>query len=182
MSENPRVPRDDIGALIAGVIEELSGESLAAAEPGMSFLAMGFDSLFLGQVAQRLQQQTKVKITFRQLLGEQSSIDKLAAFLAERMPAPVVAQPLPAPAAAQRPDGMEALFRDQMDAMKALFDRQLDTLRQTGQAVAPAPVPAAAIADEATPSRFQAYRAGAKSVSTEPTPAQRAHIEALSTR
>ena len=182
MSEILVEPRRDIAAMIATVLEELSGESLASAAPDMSFLAMGFDSLFLGQVAQRLQNQTKVKITFRQLLGEQSTIEKLAAFLAERMPATVALEPRPISAVAAPPDGMEALFRDQMDAMKALFDRQLDTLRQTGPAAQSVAVPASVIHDEAPSSRFQAYRAGAKSVNAEPTPAQRAHIDALSTR
>jgi len=182
MPETVPEPRPDIAAMIATVLEELSGESLASAEPGVSFLAMGFDSLFLGQVAQRLQNQTKVKVTFRQLLGEQSTIEKLAAFLAERMPAPVAVEPRPISAVAAQPEGMEALFRDQMEAMKALFDRQLDTLRQAGPAAPTVAAVAPLVQDEATPSRFQAYRAGAKSASAEPTPAQRAHIDALSTR
>ena len=199
MTETKSPPRNDIGAMIATVIEELSGESMATVEPGLSFLAMGFDSLFLGQVAQRLESQTKVKITFRQLLGEQSTIEKLAAFLAERMPAPLaapkVSMPAPAPipvSSAPPAAGMETLFRDQMETMKALFDRQLETLRLTGNAApapsaapalpAPAAVSAPQVADETTPSRFQAYRAGAKPASLEPTPAQRTHIEALSER
>jgi len=183
MPEIRSEPRRDVAMMIATVIEELSGESLASAEPDVSFLAMGFDSLFLGQVAQRLQNQTKVKITFRQLLGEQSTIEKLAAFLAERMPTPVKAEPRPTPVvAAAPPEGMEALFRDQMEAMKALFDRQLDTLRRTGPAIPSVGAPMPVIQDEATPSRFQAYRTGAKSASAEPTPEQRAHIDALCAR
>ncbi|HLZ67452.1 MAG TPA: amino acid adenylation domain-containing protein [Aliidongia sp.] len=211
----------ELRSMIKTAIEELSGESLANAEPGTSFLEMGFDSLFLGQVAQRLQNQTKIKISFRQLLKEQSTIEKLADFLAERMPAPaakpaaspaplaspaaavaaapIVAAPALQPAAVSVGGGIEGLFRDQMNAMKALFDLQLQTLRQVGQpmpatvapvaiapaaapvqpAVAAAPVPPPA---EEAPSRFQVYKAGAKSAATEATPAQRAHLESLIAR
>jgi amino acid adenylation domain-containing protein len=48
---------------------------------------MGYDSLFLTQVAQKIQSQMKVKITFRQLLAQYSNIPALAAFLAEKVPA-----------------------------------------------------------------------------------------------
>ena len=193
----------ELHALIKTVIEELSGESMAGAELGTSFLEMGFDSLFLGQVAQRLQNQTKVKISFRQLLRDQSTIEKLASFLAVQMPAPapkpvVTVQPAAAPmAVATRSTaqpaasgGIEDLFRAQMDAMKGLFDQQLQTLQQMGgqvpqaSATVPAPQPAPAAATEAppadeTPSRFQVYRAGAKSAAPDITDAQRAQLESI---
>ncbi|MGB8840146.1 MAG: amino acid adenylation domain-containing protein, partial [Aliidongia sp.] len=146
----------------------------------------------------------KVKISFRQLLGEQSTIEQLALFLAPRMPAPAkpAAQPAapmatslnvaPAqgrPVPQQDGSGLETLFRDQMNVMKELFDRQLDTLRQVGlpaagaTPIAAAPIPPAVLAaDDATPSRFQVYRAGAKSAAAEATPAQRAHLDALIVR
>ncbi|MEA2756879.1 MAG: hypothetical protein QOJ54_3168 [Aliidongia sp.] len=200
LSPMPAVP-DAARQLVTTALEELSGESMAQVDPAMSFLEMGFDSLFLGQVAQRLQNQTKVKISFRQLLGEQSTIEQLALFLAPRMPAPAKpATPVVAPMAAstraaaaalpvQGGSGIETLFRDQMNVMKELFDRQLDTLRQVGMpaaasvAIVAAPVPPAApVADDATPSRFQVYRTGAKSAAAEATPAQRAHLDALIVR
>ena len=61
---------------------------------------MGYDSLFLTQVAQKIQSQMKVKITFRQLLAQYSTIPSLAGFLAEKLPAPVPAPAAPAPVAA----------------------------------------------------------------------------------
>jgi amino acid adenylation domain-containing protein len=207
ISVQPSITASDnaeLHALIRTVIEELSGESMAGAELGTSFLEMGFDSLFLGQVAQRLQNQTKVKISFRQLLRDQSTIEKLASFLAVQMPAPapkpvVTVQPAAAAVAVATRSaappaasgGIEDLFRAQMDAMKGLFDQQLQTLQQMGgqvpqaSAAVPAPqvAPAArmeppAPADEA-PSRFQVYRAGAKSAAPEVTDAQRAHLESI---
>jgi amino acid adenylation domain-containing protein len=62
---------------------------------------MGYDSLFLTQVAQKIQSQMKVKVTFRQLLGDFSTIPSLAKFLAEKMPAPAVAAPAVQAAALQ---------------------------------------------------------------------------------
>lgn len=189
----------ELHALIRSTIEDLSGESMAGTELGTSFLEMGFDSLFLGQVAQRLQNQTKVKVSFRQLLRDQSTIEKLALFLAPRMPAPAPKPVMSAQPAAVAPSvpqavptgGIEDLFREQMNAMKGLFDQQLQTLRQIGQAspatlpapAAPrlelAPAPVSAPADDATPSRFQVYRAGAKAASPDVTPAQQAHLDGL---
>ncbi len=63
---------------------------------------MGYDSLFLTQVAQKIQSQMKVKITFRQLLAQYSTIPSLAAFLAEKVPAS--AAPARAPTAAAAAD------------------------------------------------------------------------------
>jgi len=195
----------ELCALIRTVIEELSGDSMAGAEPGTSFLEMGFDSLFLGQVAQRLQAQTKVKISFRQLLRDQSTIEKLALFLAAQMPAPApkpaalpaaapAAQPIATAAPGISPEasgGIEDLFREQMNAMKGLFEQQLQTLRQMGQPVAVAAAQIAPTApkeppppavDDGTPSRFQVYRAGAKAAAPEVTPAQQAHLDSLIAR
>jgi acyl carrier protein len=84
----------DISAAIAAIFEELSGETPAAADAQTTFLEMGYDSLFLTQVAQKIQSQMKVKITFRQLLGDYSTIPSLAKFLDGQMPAaPAAARP-----------------------------------------------------------------------------------------
>ena len=100
---NSRIP--EVSTTIAAIFEELSGEKPASTDAQTSFLEMGYDSLFLTQVAQKIQSQMKVKITFRQLLGELSNIPALAAFLADKMPAPKTAAAAPgaapAPAAAR---------------------------------------------------------------------------------
>ena len=67
-----------IGARITAILEDLSGKSLADMPAAASFLEMGFDSLFLNQVAQRIQAEFQVKIAFRQLLGDYSTIPSLA--------------------------------------------------------------------------------------------------------
>jgi len=93
----------DISTAIAGIFEELSGERPAAGDAQTTFLEMGYDSLFLTQVAQKIQSQMKVKITFRQLLGDFSTIPALAKFLAEKMPAAPAAPKAAAPAQAAAP-------------------------------------------------------------------------------
>ncbi len=147
---------------VVELLETLSGESLASVDPRISFLEMGFDSLFLTQVSQRLQSQFKQKISFRQLLGDFSSISKLAALLAERLPLPsrstavgeiartdanardsVAPSTRALPNTATAPNGtigietgasgIEAIMRDQLQTLSQLIDRQLDTLRGLGR-------------------------------------------------
>ncbi|MDP8984155.1 MAG: acyltransferase domain-containing protein, partial [Pseudomonadota bacterium] len=95
----------EISAAIAGIFEELSGERPASADAQTTFLEMGYDSLFLTQVAQKIQSQMKVKITFRQLLGDFSTIPALATFLADKVP---MGTARPQSAAASPPAGSSA--------------------------------------------------------------------------
>ncbi len=143
-----------VAAAIAAIIEELSGEK-PVLDASTSFLEMGYDSLFLTQVAQKIQSQMKVKITFRQLLSEYSNVPSLAAFLAEKLPrnaaAPAVTAPaVTATASAARlrasgtppietssslssvPAGVESIFRDQLQAMSQLINRQFEMLQSLG--------------------------------------------------
>jgi amino acid adenylation domain-containing protein len=85
---NSRV--EELSAAIAAILENLSGTAPSSTTANISFLEMGYDSLFLTQVAQKIQSQMKVKITFRQLLAQYSTIPALAGFLAEKVPASVV--------------------------------------------------------------------------------------------
>ena len=123
-----------------------------------TFLELGFNSLLLSQVAQRLQTRLKVKIAFRQLLGELSTIVALASFIQERDPSAAIVParatcPAPSPrrrrarrAGAGHSDcaaaggsrrcrgaaGVEALMRAQVEAMSQLIKQQLDTLKRIG--------------------------------------------------
>ena len=76
----------ELSTAIAGILEGLSGTAPESITAPVTFLEMGYDSLFLTQVAQKIQSQMKVKITFRQLLAQYSTIPTLAAFLAEKVP------------------------------------------------------------------------------------------------
>ncbi len=192
------------------LLEDLSGESLAGTEPSTNFLELGFDSLFLSQVSQRLQAQFKLKVTFRQLLSEYSSIEALAALLVDSMPAPqppTVAAAVrdnipqvspPASAAATAPGSLESLIRDQMQAMSQLFKQQLEAMQQTmrpangavpapqAQTTAPASPAAVSIAEppqeEPRPSRFQVYSPAQKNADSSLTAEQRRHIDELTER
>ena len=184
-----------------------------------TFLELGFDSLLLSQVAQQIQRRLKVKVAFRQLLGDLSTIPALERFIRAEAPAEVkraVATAAPAAATAvvsapqtalsppPRADGADAgvaaIMRSQVEAMSSLIQGQLDALSGLGlsdsaaiasglgsPAVASAPEaqhatsPAAAPQVEGRPSRFQAYRAGARGGGAV-SPAQRRHIDALTAR
>ena len=50
--------------------QELSGTDESQFEPAMSFLDLGFDSLFMTQASQAIRSQFGVKVTFRQLMGK----------------------------------------------------------------------------------------------------------------
>ena len=89
-----------IRAALIEIFEELSGLDLSKADGSASFLEMGFDSLFLTQVTQALQEKLDVKTTFRQLLGSELTLDALAQFVDGKMPAEKFAAPAPLQAVA----------------------------------------------------------------------------------
>jgi amino acid adenylation domain-containing protein len=156
-----------ISKILAGIFEDLSGMDLSQADGSATFLEMGFDSLFLTQVTQELQSRFALKITFRQLLGDQSTINDLAEYIAVNLPADSFSEPAPAPspalvatqatqmatpvAASVTGNGdasvsdspMERLLHEQLQAMNQLFAKQIETLRANSPAVtAPASIPA----------------------------------------
>jgi amino acid adenylation domain-containing protein len=190
-SVNDRI--SDVSTAISAIFEDLSGEKPAASDAQTTFLEMGYDSLFLTQVAQKIQSQMKVKVTFRQLLGEFATIPALAKFLADKMPAPQpaaapvavaaaggLAGATPAPRAASPvgaatafaggASGIEGLFRDQLQAMSQLMNRQFEMLQGLGglaAPVAPAAAPAIAAPPAAAPALSAAAAASAAAVAAE---------------
>jgi len=87
---------------VAQVAADLSGIPPADLNPASPFLALGFDSLLLTQFAATVQKEFGVRMTFRQLMQEASSITALAAMLDKALPAEA-AKPAPAPAAPAQP-------------------------------------------------------------------------------
>lgn len=71
----------DLRNSVLALLEDLSGEKLDQVSDQTSFLEMGFDSLFLSQVAQKINNAFKVKVTFRQLLTDYSVLGALVEFL-----------------------------------------------------------------------------------------------------
>ncbi|WP_342345560.1 amino acid adenylation domain-containing protein [Pseudoxanthomonas helianthi] len=154
-----RLPR--LVAQLKEIFEDGAGFDLSDADEGASFIELGLDSLMLTQVATQLQKHFAAKVTFRQLMGEYGSLDKLAAMLdaslpPESAPAPVVAAPavhatpvaMPisgfAPVAAPVAANGD-LLRSVIEQQMQLMSQQLALLAGTGGgAVVPAPVVASA--------------------------------------
>ena len=176
MNSSPEPPapkaarKEKVRAMLAEIFQDLSGVDVLAAGGATTFLEMGFDSLFLTQVTQALQSKFNLKVTFRQLLDAQSSLDALAAYLDEKLPAglyeeaahaalpvsssistpaaspmsfaPVISSGQGTPAAS----AVEQLLRDQLQAMNQLFAQQLAALHGG------MPIPTPPAANAATPS------------------------------
>jgi amino acid adenylation domain-containing protein len=158
---------DDIRALV----EESSGEVIDQKDDETHFTELGLDSLFLTQLSLQLRNRFKVEISFRQLMEELSSISSIARYVEGKAPqeamspgapleteakaptAPALPRPaLPATAsiaapvvAVPAPQGISALFNQQLQVMQA----QLALLG--GQPVSYSPF-------EAAPPSFEAAR------------------------
>jgi amino acid adenylation domain-containing protein len=136
---------------ILQILENLSGIPAANIDPRATFLDLGLDSLFLTQLTQEISSKFQVKIAFRQLMENLSSVEALSAHLAGLLspaPAPpsaaetshppeVSAASAPGPAS----NSLESLFRQQMEAMNALFAQQLAAARGGAPAAPPPPAP-----------------------------------------
>ncbi len=94
---------DRIRAALIEIFEDLSGIRIAESDSAATFLEMGFDSLFLTQVTQALQARFGLKITFRQLLDRESTLEALSAFVESKLHADAF------PAAAVLPPAAAAL-------------------------------------------------------------------------
>ena len=79
-----RKPR--LVAQLKEVFEDVAGFDLADADLDSNFIELGLDSLMLTQVALQLQKTFAVKITFRQLMGDCSSLGRLAGTLDAQLP------------------------------------------------------------------------------------------------
>lgn len=81
---------------------DLSGLDEEEVSHQASFLELGFDSLFMTQLASALQKVFTIEITFRQLIRELDTLDKLVIFLDTHLPSDAfapepIAEELPAP-------------------------------------------------------------------------------------
>jgi len=156
---------DRLTQTLLALLSDLSGDSFTPADAQSSFLELGFDSLLLGQLAQRLDREMGCKLTFRQLMTDYPDAATLVAHLDTVLPAdpqqatapppaanpqPVTA-PQPAPVAAQPATSpmpqasgdLGALMQAQTQAMLSLFETQIRGLSGGGQP-APAMQPVAA--------------------------------------
>ncbi|MDF1856194.1 non-ribosomal peptide synthetase/type I polyketide synthase [Pseudooceanicola sp.] len=182
MSQAPVVAAPDrVARLIselAALLADMSGEDISASNADESFLELGFDSLFMGQVSQAVTRQFGVEIGFRRLLAEVSTITLLAQHLDVEMPpeaapapTPGVVEDLPtAPAALAPADlapvapaavtpaamapGIDGVMQAQLATMQAVFAQQLQAVGGAAPAApvsAPQPVAAAPLAAAPAP-------------------------------
>ncbi|MCA9130093.1 MAG: aminotransferase class III-fold pyridoxal phosphate-dependent enzyme, partial [Planctomycetales bacterium] len=77
---------------LAKILSEASGFDLHELDQQSTFLELGFDSLFLIQFSQKIKNQMKVKVSFRQLIEELPSIDALVQYLSVHAPDEVLLQ------------------------------------------------------------------------------------------
>ena len=71
---------------IIAIISDLSGLDPVDLDASSTFLELGFDSLFLTQLSRSFQNEFGIKITFRQLFDDLSTIDLLASFVDKNLP------------------------------------------------------------------------------------------------
>jgi len=117
------------------LFEDASGLSIP--DEHTAFIEAGLDSLALTQVALRLEKTFGVKITFRQLMGECSTLALLAQKLAPLVPEdappsaalPSVPEPAPVPVPAMAPQAAEA-SPAAGDPVRNLAEQQLQVMLQ----------------------------------------------------
>jgi len=155
-SSTSRVP--ELQQKLAGILQNVAGAELSSQDFETNFLELGFDSLALGQVSTKIQQQFKIKIGFRQLMSEYPSCAALAVFLDSKLPAsapsaqpaqtiqaqpPALAQAAQAGSGAHASNGVTAHAASapvtqsgalpsspaSQDALSAIFQAQLRTLQ-----------------------------------------------------
>lgn len=139
MSDSPSkgvevpVPPERRARLMSDVrqtIENLSGLKLAG--DSVSFLELGFDSLFLTQASQALQKQFGVKITFRQLINDLNSVETLARHLDATLPPEAQAATVSAPMPASVPSapGKAPVLPPGSNGLQQLIAQQTIVLQQ----------------------------------------------------
>jgi amino acid adenylation domain-containing protein len=155
--------------IVAEVFTQLSGIDITPDQMDHQFLELGLDSLFLTQATQGLQKKFGVKLTFRQIMEQYSTIASLAAYLdsvlpADAFPAAVqanvvapaasisgVASGNSAAASVGGGSAVERLFSEQMAMMSKVFEQQMSTLRAANGLPAAASMPVILATPVATP-------------------------------
>jgi glutamate-1-semialdehyde aminotransferase/acyl carrier protein len=126
-------PKQALVSRLQQLFADLSGMDASTFDPDTSFLELGLDSLFLTQASQQLQKRLGATVSFRELLGDLSTIGALAGHLEATLPAEAVpVTPTPSVTAAPAADAVGRLA-EQLEVMR----QQLDALRTGSAPVAP---------------------------------------------
>ncbi len=174
---------------IAQVLSDLSGLSVGPQEFEANFLELGFDSLFLTQATGALSKTFAVKLTFRQLMEQFSSIATLATHLDATLPPEAfAAAPAPAPAAVLPSStgslDVQRLLDVQIATLSQMFAAQISALQAaaTGQP-APATVAASQAATQPPAAsaevRHGSFRPPQPTARHDITPTQQSYIDNL---
>ncbi len=168
----PAPRREHLLEILRGLLQELSGSNLDAADPAVTFLELGLDSLLLTQAATLFQRRFGVPVSFRQLMEDLLTPGSLADYLDEKLPpdafrpAAAVLVPAPqAPAASIAPGGAStaAALEHLLEQQVQIHAQLLAMVRGQGPAALPTagrplPVPQAGV-DPASVSGAPAVRA-----------------------
>ncbi|MBS2032792.1 MAG: amino acid adenylation domain-containing protein [Deltaproteobacteria bacterium] len=171
---NPSPSTNRIASLtqsVKALFEESSGNDIADTDLGATFVELGFDSLFLTQMALALGKRFGTKVSFRDLMENLPSITAVAEHLDRQLPPEkadarpttlptarntvvspptitVAATPTQTPAAsATVPASVQALVAEQL----RLMEKQLALLTGASQAASSTPIERAPLAEVVTP-------------------------------
>ncbi|MEP6633282.1 MAG: aminotransferase class III-fold pyridoxal phosphate-dependent enzyme, partial [Luteimonas sp.] len=132
----PADRRPRLVAQLKEVFEDVAGFDLADADPTANFIELGLDSLMLTQVALQLQKSFGVKITFRQLMSECASVDKLATMIDAELPpetaqivSPLIAGTAIATLPSILPTSMQSVVSGD-DYVRQVIDQQMQLMAQ----------------------------------------------------
>jgi amino acid adenylation domain-containing protein len=113
------------------LLEDASGMELQHAPVDSNFIELGLDSLLLTQVALSLTRKYGVKITFRQLNEELSSIGAISEFLDQQLPADAISSAAPSTSQPQAQPILTAMPAANGDmSMQQLMMQQLQLMQQ----------------------------------------------------
>lgn len=146
---------------LSSILRESSGLELSQLDRSSTFLELGFDSLFLIQLSQRIKRRLGVKVAFRQLIEDIATVDGLVIYLAESgnfesaASTPVVASPTAAsPSASVNADSVSPvqaereLLRSEVvctDEVGCQWDGSCDDAGGTANTAHAAPLAAASV-------------------------------------
>ena len=137
-------------AMLTTQFQEMSGANLEDVGPSATFMEMGLDSLFLGVARSAVEKRFGVKITFRQLLEEITTLNDLADFLDKNLPPaafPAILSQAPALSSGESAPASGDSALETIQAQLQALTRELERLRQAAPGSSPTVSPAAPLTD-----------------------------------
>ncbi len=168
----------DFSEKIRVMIRDLSGMNVV--DDTASFTELGFDSLFLTQASQAIQSRFSVKVTFRQMLSELSSVATLATYLGKNAPASqAITLPQAITPTNTSPSSIEQLMASNLQLMQAMLAGQKVP---TNQGATQIKWPSGFVHNTHTSTRFGPYKPLDKGEKGELTEQQKTALESLISR